>query len=199
MTNQRTFKAIAFLFVASVGAACATDEAQPTAPRERTVDGRRTAHMEHGRQLFAELDADKSGSLTAAELDRVHGPATMIKVHFAEIDANRDGALTQDELDAAMERHHADIDSHHEKVVEQFDTDGDGELDATEREAAHRYMFDQADSDDSGSLTAAELQSVPGPGAMMATHFADLDANGDGALSYEEITTAMESHHRHHP
>lgn len=192
MTNLRTF-----LLVITLGA-CATDESQPATPREQKVDERRAEHMQHGQQLFAELDADKNGALSAAELDGVQGPATMIKRHFAEIDANRDGQLTHDELRVAMEAHHADMESHHAAVVEQFDTDGDGEMSLEERTAAHRYHFDQADTDDSGTLSRAELQAVPGPGAMLLEHLAEIDGDGDGALSYDEVTAAMEAHHRHH-
>lgn len=196
MTNQRsTYRTITILLAASASAfllGCATDESQPTARSP-------AKHMQHGQEIFAKLDADQSGTLTPAELEGGPGPARMIAQRFAEIDANRDGALTHDEIATAMERHHGDHAEHHAKVVEQFDTDRDGELDATEREAAHRYLFDQADADDSGTLSPAELATAPGPGPMMAEHLAEIDANGDGALGYEEITAAMEAHHRHHP
>jgi len=203
MTNQRpVHRIIAIVFAASTGAllaGCATDESQPTSPREQRVAERRAEHMEHGKQLFAELDKDRSGSLSAAEVDGLTGPAAMLKAHFAEIDADRDGQLTHDELGVAMEKHHADVDSHHAEVLDRFDADGDGELSAEERTAAHRYYFDQADADDSGTLSAAELQAAPGPGAMMVQHLAEIDRDGDGALSYDEVTAAMEAHHRHHP
>lgn len=202
MTNQRpVHKTIALFLAASASAilvGCATDETPPSAPREQKIAARRAEHMERGKQLFAELDADQSGSLSAKELDAATGPATMLKLHLAEIDADRDGQLTHDELETAMRERHAAHDDHHARVVAQFDTDGDGELDATEREAAHRYMFDQADTDDSGTLSSAELAATPGPGPMLARHFAEIDGNGDGALGYEEITTAIEAHHRHH-
>jgi Ca2+-binding EF-hand superfamily protein len=200
MTNPRMILLTMFssLTAGALLIGCATDESQPTAPREQRAEERRAEHMAHGQQLFAELDADRSGALSAAELEGVRGPATMIKRHFAEIDANRDGQLTHDELRVAMERHHADMDSHHTAVVEQFDTDGDGEMSPDERQAAHRHHFDLADTDDSGTLSRAELQAVPGPGAMLLEHLAEIDKDGDGALSYDEVTTAMEAHHRHH-
>jgi Ca2+-binding EF-hand superfamily protein len=186
MTNQR--RIIALLFTTFAGAGCATDESQPTARH-------RDEHMARGEQLFTDLDKDRSGSLSAAEVANLQGPAKMLEVHFAEIDANDDGLVTHDELRAAMEQHHADMESHHADVLERFDADGDGELSATERQAAHRYYFDQADTDHSGSLSTAELQAAPGPGEMILAHLTEIDRNGDGALSYDEITAAMESHH----
>ena len=190
MTNQH--RIIATLFTAVLFTGCATDESQPSAPR-------RDEHMARGQQLFTDLDKDKSGSLSTAEVANLEGPAKMLEIHFAEIDANDDGLVTHDELRAAMEQHHADMESHHAEVLERFDADGDGELSATERQTAHRALFDQADTDHNGSLSTAELQATPGPGEMMLAHMSEIDRNGDGALSYEEITTAMESHHRPHP
>jgi Ca2+-binding EF-hand superfamily protein len=198
MTNQHTMLGVLALLFAA-GAGCATDEAQPSTPRDTKIAEQHAAHMERGKQLFAELDVDKSGSLSAAEVADVQGPAMMLKMHFAEIDANRDGQLTHDELRGAMQAHHAERDAHHAEVLERFDADGDGELSTEERAAAHRFYFDQADADDSGSLTAAELRTAPGPGPLMAEHLAEIDGNGDGALSYDEITAAIEAHHRHQP
>jgi Ca2+-binding EF-hand superfamily protein len=191
MTNQH--RLIAILFMTFAG--CATDESQPSAPRERAAD----EHMAKGEQLFTDLDQDHSGTLSAAEVANLEGPAKMLEVHFTEIDADDDGLVTRDELRAAMQQHHADMEEHHADALQRFDADGDGELSATERQAAHRYYFDQADADHSGALSAAELRAAPGPGAMLLAHMSEIDRNGDGALGYEEITTAMESHHRSHP
>lgn len=183
MTNHRL---IALLLVTFAG--CANDESQPSSPH-------RDEHMARGEQLFTELDKDKSGSLSAAEVANLEGPAKMLEVHFAEIDANDDGLVTHDELRAAMEQHHADMESHHADVLQRFDADGDGQLSATERQTAHRALFDQADTDHDGKLSTGELQATPGPGEMLLAHMRDIDRNGDGALSYDEITAAMESHH----
>lgn len=57
-------------------------------------------------RLFAELDTDGDGKLTAAELEGAPAPASMLADHLADVDTDGDGAVTMAELDAAIARFH---------------------------------------------------------------------------------------------
>ena len=87
----------------------------------------------------------------------------------------------------------------HDHLFAELDADGDGALTASELHAHHREMFARADRDHDGRLARAELQAAPFPGPMLADHLDQLDADGDGALTHDEIAAAMARHHDHAP
>jgi Ca2+-binding EF-hand superfamily protein len=86
------------------------------------------ARTEMQKSLFAALDADGSGQLSADEFAKE--PEVMQKIArehaFARLDANGDGALSRDELPSAVSR------------LEKADTDGDGRVTAEEMKAMRR-------------------------------------------------------------
>src|SRR5947207_10463081 len=57
-----------------------------------------------------------------------------------------------------------------------------------------KQVFDEADTDKNGKLSAAELAAAPGPGPMLAARLADMDRDGDGELSHDEIVAAIDHH-----
>lgn len=119
---------------------------------------------EHHAKMFAELDADGSGGISATEAENAPGP---LAEHFAKIDADADGQLTQDELEAA-----------HAKMRKM----GHGKH---RRRGKHGDPMKHFDTDGSDTISADEAK---GP---MAEHFAEIDADGDGELSRDEL----KSHH----
>jgi Ca2+-binding EF-hand superfamily protein len=119
---------------------------------------------ERAAMMMARFDADKDGSLTAAEL----GEHPHMAEKFAELDADKDGKLSTTEL-AAM-KHGKDPAERAAKMMARFDADKDGSLTAAEL-AEHPHMaeqFAEVDTDKDGKLSVAELTafkaSHPGKG-----------------------------------
>lgn len=135
-------------------------------------------------RLFTELDADGDGALTADELAGGTGLSAPLRDHLAALDADHDGALDRAELDQAAVRLHG--------------PDAPVGL-RQELHAHHREMFARADRDHDRRLSLAELQAAPLPGPMLAEHLGEIDADGDGALTHDEIAAAMARHHDHAP
>jgi len=83
------------------------------------------------------------------------------------------------------------------RIAEHFseiDADGDGELSKEELKAARkgrkgkRGKGKRLDKDGNGTLSAAEVE-----GTRLAEHFSEIDADGDGELSREEMRAAHEA------
>lgn len=106
---------------------------------------------------FAEVDTDKDGRLSEAEL------AAHRAARFARADANGDGFLTREELASAIQERMADrIDRMAGHVIVAKDDDGDGKLSEAEMapgEGAGR-MFGRADADGDGFLSPGELEEM---------------------------------------
>jgi len=115
--------------------------------------------------LFAALDLDSDGSLSAAEIDAA--PVTLRK-----LDANGDGALEQAELGpaagpaaAASDRRATAAATASERLVKRYlqsDKDGDGKLSADEAPGALKRQFEQIDKNGDGFLDADELKAPRG-------------------------------------
>lgn len=106
---------------------------------------------------FAEVDTDKDGKLSEAELT-AHRAA-----RFAKADANGDGFLTREELAAAMQAHMADrIDRMAGHAIVAMDDDGDGKLSPAEMAPADGAgrMFGRADEDGDGFLSPGEMEGM---------------------------------------
>lgn len=148
---------------------------------------------------FADLDADKDGFVTAAELkafgDKMH--AEWAKKHadqagedadkmerkhgdFSErmlkrVDTDQDGKISKAEADAAGT-----------KFFARLDDNGDGKIEDNEMPQRHsaRFggkMFDRMDADQDGKVTKAEFQAA---GEKM---FQRMDKNGDGVVEKDEM------------
>lgn len=201
MNHQAPETVLRLLLAAATAALIAGCTGEVAVEREEVTAQRSAMHAQPVDQLFDDADTDKNGTLSSSEIEAVHGSRPMLAAHFAEIDSDGDRELSRDEIAAAMEKHHGAGMWHgagaiaHEEHLKRFDTDGDGQLSASERRAVHEQMFDETDTDNNGTLSASELAAAPGPGRMLAAHLADIDSNGDGELSYDEIAAAMEKRH----
>jgi Ca2+-binding EF-hand superfamily protein len=88
-------------------------------------------HAAGARRMFETIDADKDGTVTAAEMDAAHTRVTGTRP-------------AQGEMSAA-------------EKIKVVDTDGDGALSAAEHAAGSKAMFAKMDADKDGVLTRAEL------------------------------------------
>ncbi len=123
---------------------------------------------ERAAKILAMRDADKNGSLSAAEL-----MGSRMADRFAALDTNKDGSLAKDELMAIKGRGHGPR----------------GERrDPAERAAK---IFERRDADKSGSLSAAEVE-----GSRMADKFAAIDADKNGAVTRDELVAFKAAHGR---
>lgn len=117
---------------------------------------------------------------------------------FDAADADKDGNLTTAEMTAF-----------HAARMQAMDTDKDGFVSADEIQAAvlarmsehaadmAKMRIERQDTDKDGRLSQTELAAGPMAGRM----FARIDANGDGAISREEMEAAkarMTENRKHH-
>ena len=107
--------------------------------------------------IFDQLDADKDGKVTAAEMEASR------TARVTAADANGDGLMSAEEL-AAM--HLADMSVRASamaaEMVTRMDTNGDGLLSAAEMAArpGPAQMFDRIDADGDGALTREEADAA---------------------------------------
>ncbi|MDG1169077.1 MAG: EF-hand domain-containing protein [Sulfitobacter sp.] len=132
--------------------------------------------------MFAQIDADGDGAVTAQELS-AHAAA-----RFAAADADKDGFLTAQEMLMIRGGKRA------EKMLERFDTDGNGQLSAAELDAAvqerggkrAKRMMERLDANNDGKLALDEMTAHRDPAKM----FERLDKDKNGSLSAEEFAKA---------
>ena len=123
---------------------------------------------ERAAKILAMRDADKNGSLSAAELQ-----GSRLADRMAALDANKDGSLAKDELMAMKGRGHGPRGEHR---------------DPAERAAK---MLEKRDADNNGSLSLAEVE-----GSRMADKFAAIDADKNGAVTRDELVAFKAAHGR---
>ncbi len=99
-------------------------------------------------QRFAEMDADKDGKVTPAEM-RAYRDG-----RFAAADANGDGKVSVEELDDVGKAGRVEK---LRKMVLWLDADGDGMLSPVEFDQRRGMMLSRMDADGDGALSAEEM------------------------------------------
>jgi hypothetical protein len=112
---------------------------------------------------WAALDTDGDGAISQAE---AQAGAPRMAGHFGRIDANGDGRGTREEAAQARERRREESTKRAEEHYRGADTNSDGSIDLAEAQT--------------GMPRAAE-------------HFGEIDADGNGLLTREEMHAAMQA------
>jgi phosphatidylethanolamine-binding protein (PEBP) family uncharacterized protein len=104
----------------------------------------------------SELDADKDGIITKAEM------AADMQRAIALYDADKDGVITPKEIEVAGDiRDGAAFAGFIYRHAVDLDANNDSRLPTEELMAAAKYVFDSADQDHDGKITTTEVQSAP--------------------------------------
>lgn len=111
-----------------------------------------------GDDKMSKMDTDGDGAVSSAE------HAAGAKKMFAEMDANKDGQVTAAEMDARWAAKANKDGKDHMKMssadkIKEIDTDGDGRISAAEHAAGSQKMFAKMDADGDGKVTSAEMQA----------------------------------------
>jgi len=160
-------------------------------------------------EFIKEHDRDGDGSLSQEEL-----PARF-RHAFAKLDANKDGKISQDELTKGLVhlyprrrpsdfvRTLVEMSDCDECCAEELalifsylrklDRDGDGKISAEELKASRealvneraKSIMEELDVDKDGKISQKEAR-----GSLRA-HFKELDSNGDGFISHDELIKAV--------
>jgi hypothetical protein len=118
---------------------------------------------------YADMDADKDGKLTAAEIDARLVKSAEAKIEalkkerdaaFAKFDANKDGTITRAEFDE-----HAKLPTIKQPdakpFIERFDANKDGTITLEEFRGPTLANFEAMDSNHDGTVTPAEAKAEP--------------------------------------
>ena len=189
-----------FLFGAAaiVAAGTAFAQAQPSPTPQPVTQVAPVPHREHTRdemvakvrEHFAELDANKDGSLTKEEADagrkvlkeRIRTRLGERKERrdpaqaFDRFDSNKDGAISRDEFAQHRE----------ERIERRVERRADAAPGAHRRMRMHRFggmgghMFEMADANRDGRVTLQEATDAA------VRHFDMADANRDGRITPDE-------------
>ena len=196
MTKFLTVSAMALVATAAVAVA----QPAPTAPMASMAPGKvmvRGDVQAKVRTHFAQLDANKDGAITTAEIaamkthhqgmgdmKRHDGPMRDPAAAFDRIDANKDGSISRDEFAKGREMRI-------EKRIVMREGGAPGAMGKHHMGGgkmgggmAGGHMIAMADTDKDGRITLAEAE------AMALKHFDQMDANRDGRVTPEERRAA---------
>jgi len=175
----------------------------PTAPTPKSNATRdrvttRDEAVQMVRQHFGEMDTNKDGTVTTAEIDavrtkkfenfkKVDGGHSMVmgdpNVAFDRLDANKDGSISRDEFSKAREQR---VERRIEKRAERKNSPKESK--DVRRHVMRMHgpggfgggMFEMADANKDGRITQAEAE------ALALQHFDKMDTNRDGQVTPEE-------------
>ncbi|WP_189988514.1 EF-hand domain-containing protein [Thalassobaculum fulvum] len=108
-------------------------------------------HRARMEQRFQEMDADKDGKVTAAEMQAARA------ARFAAIDANGDGKLSVEEMDDARKAQRLE---RLQRMVVWLDADGDGMLSAAEYDPRKGRMMARMDDNGDGAVSMEEMRDA---------------------------------------
>ena len=158
--------ATATLFGGTQGIAQTTAEVAPSAqPMSGNVT--RAAVEERAASMFARLDANSDGVLTAADRQ------AQARKHFDAADTNSDGMLSFAEVTAAQE-------SRREMRKDRREQRAEARPDRGMRGSLRGRMLERADADQDGTISQAKFT-----GHALA-RFDRADADSDGTISADE-------------
>jgi Ca2+-binding EF-hand superfamily protein len=168
-------------------------------------------------KILGNLDTDGDGALSTEEI----GKAGKFAKQLLKADANGDGIVTQDELLSditkkmgsgmmpLMGMQPLSADDMASQIIKELDTNGDGVLSADEisKTGKRAQNIIGADANGDGVVTKDELTADiqknmasrqahmhhHGAGAIAAKIMDELDTNGDGSLSTDEINSSGSS------
>ena len=155
----------AAMFSAISTAATAQDTGQKEAPKPVT----RTALSAELDADYADMDSDKDGKVTPAEINTRLVKSAEAKLEvirkerdaaFAKLDANSDGSISKAEFDEKAKL--PTIKEPDAKpFLDRFDTNKDGAISKDEFRAPTLANFDKTDKNKDGTVTPAERSSAP--------------------------------------
>ncbi|KAJ6333838.1 hypothetical protein OIU77_009678 [Salix suchowensis] len=138
-----------------------------------------------------------------------------LKTMFTNMDTDKSGTITYEELKTGLARLGSKLsEAEVKQLMEAADVDGNGSIDYIEFISAtmHRYKlerdehlykaFQYFDKDSSGYITRDELESAMkeygmGDEATIKEIIAEVDADNDGRINYEEFCAMMRSGTQH--
>ncbi|HUL05138.1 MAG TPA: EF-hand domain-containing protein [Candidatus Acidoferrum sp.] len=115
-------------------------------------------HGHWGRWMFQEMDANRDGKVTQAEIDAFEA------ARAAEVDTNHDGKITADELQAFHEKEKAKREA---AMLARMDTNGDGTVSVQEYEAAQTWRLARMDRNGDGTIDEQDMHMRGGDGGGM--------------------------------
>ena len=142
------------------------------------------AELTQLRDVFAEIDADGSGTITTAEL------RSALEPHLAH--RQESGGLENVDRDAAQ------------KLMAAVDVSGDQQIDYREfiaatiqrqlylREENVRKVFEHLDVDSSGEISVENLVAITGSEARAMELIGEADLDHSKTISYDEFKALME-------
>jgi Ca2+-binding EF-hand superfamily protein len=125
------------------------------------------------------------------------GGEAFVLRHFDDIDADKNGQLSKAEITAWVEKAREQVRARIEAQFRAADTNGDGQLSRDEARsgAPHLYEhFEFVDANGDGQVTAAELAQLSDRDQMrqrIVQRVKQADANGDGKLDLAEVQVAF--------
>lgn len=178
----------------AVPPAAPTPKANPMRDRVTTRD----EAVQMVRQHFGEMDTNKDGTVTTAEIDAARtkrfedfkafdGGHSMVmgdpNAAFDRLDANKDGSISRDEFTKAREQR---VERRIEKRAERKNSPKESK--DVRRHVMRMHgpggfggnMLAMADTNKDGQITQAEAE------ALALRHFDEMDANRDGQVTPEE-------------
>jgi Ca2+-binding EF-hand superfamily protein len=137
-------------------------------------------------RIIQDKDADGDGAISLDEMG-------ISQEAFGKLDANEDGLLDQSELESALPEVNEALRA--QRMMHHMDTDADGALSVDEMGISEE-AFGKLDANEDGLLDQSELESaLPELGKIQMAErlIQDKDADGDGALSVDEMGISEEA------
>uniref|UniRef100_A0A7S0ZIW8 Calmodulin n=1 Tax=Timspurckia oligopyrenoides TaxID=708627 RepID=A0A7S0ZIW8_9RHOD len=165
-----------------------------------------------GFKQYSEMNKLKKRALQVMATTLKEEDVKHLKQMFSDIDADNSGTVTVEELKAAMVKAGTDVsDEDLQNLVKSYDVDGNGEIDISEFISAMtdmsklntvaniRTAFLAFDTDNSGTITADEVLQALRDVANMDIEKArevvrEADKNGDGEIDWDEFYEMMIKH-----